>query len=317
MTEKKPNYNMDIVIGGDRWVPAPRSKMISRGLKAAESLVKMPLTIVRDMIVEINNYGRLIKWAIVDPVRIKGSERIKEVREVYLGYVKPEMIKHYDIRIGDTVTIDDSLGGLYTLKVLKGKRTGNEKKITFPVKCPACGSKIETIEPDSAYYCTGNACPGKIKAQLMAFSDSMHIDLNPELAKELVDKKMISDPADLYFLKMKDLMRLNKMDEDSAQRVLDAIEKSRHPKLSDIIIALLKRGGIPLHVAFHVATMSIFNSINDLFDNDILAQIKPNKYQLIRPKHITALQILVNEKKTFKFLEKLKKGGVVFPRKDN
>lgn len=323
MTEKKPNYNMDIVIRGERWVPAPRSKMISRGLKAAESLVKMPLTIVRDIIVEINNNGYLRRWAIIDPVRIKG-ERTKELKKVSLGYVfnekklLPDMIDGYDVRIGDTVTIDDSLGALIILKVLKGKRTGNEKKFTFLVKCPACGSKVEELKPNSpdysVYYCTGGmACPGRIKAQLIAFSDSMHIDLNPELAKELVDKRMVSDPADLYFLKVKDLMRLNKMEENSAQRVLDSIEKSRHPEVSNIIIALLEMGGIPFHVAFEVAVKC--NSINDLFDNDILAQIKPKKYSLITPKHIIALKTLVNEKKTLKFLEKLKKGGVVFPRK--
>ena len=318
MTEKKPNYNMDIVIRGERWVPAPRSKMISRGLKAAESMVKMPLTIVRDIIVEINNSGYLRRWAIIDPVRIKG-ERIRELKKVSLGYVfnekklLPDMIDGYDVRIGDTVTIDHIFGGINLLKVVKGKRTGNEKKLPMPVKCPACGSKIETLEPDSAYYCTGDACPGRIKAQLIAFSDSMHIDLNPKLAKELVDKRMVSDPADLYFLNIKDLMRLNKMDEDSAQRVLDAIEKSRHPEVSNIIIAFLEMGGIRFNVALELTHYC--NSIDDLLDAEMIAQIKPNKYLGIYQDDIIAIQKLINDSKTLKFLEKLKRGGLVFPRR--
>ncbi len=317
MTEKKSDYNTAIVIGGDYCISAPRSKLISRGLKILESLEKMPLTIVRDMIVDIRENGHLIRRAIIDPVRIKGER----IREVYLGYVfneknlSPERIEHYDIRIGDTVTIE-SIVGFISLRVVKGKRTGNEKIFTMPVKCQACGSKIETLEPDSAYYCTGNACPGRIKAQLMAFSDSMHIGLNPELAKELVDKRMVLDSADLYFLKKKDLIRLNKMNEDSAQRILDAIEKSRHPELVDIIIALLETAGIPLHKGIEVAVAC--NSINDLSDADKLSRIKTI---WIKPNYVIgntlalSIQKLMNESKTLKFLEKLKKGGVVFPRK--
>lgn len=124
MTEKKPDYNTAIVIGGDHRISAPRSRLISRGLKIAESLEKMPLTIVRDMIVDINKNGHLVRWAIIDPVRITGER----IREVYLGYVfnekkfSPERIEGYDIRIGDTLTIDDSFGGLIRLKVVKGKR---------------------------------------------------------------------------------------------------------------------------------------------------------------------------------------------------
>lgn len=273
MTEKKPDYNTAIVIGGDRWLSTPRSKMISRGLKIAESLEKMPLTIVRDIIVDIDIHGFLQRWAIIDPVRIKNNwQRNKELnnihREIYLGFVRnenklsPERLEHYDIRIGDTAIIDESIIGFPPLKVVKGKRTGNEKIFKMPVKCPDCGSKIAPTSYSSAYYCTGKACPGKIKTQLRAFSNLIHIDINHELVKELVDKRMVLESADLYFLKKKDLMRLNKMDEDSAQRVLDAIEKSRHRGYDTIIDALLKTNGT-----------------------------------------------------TIKIEEKLKKGGVVFPRK--
>ena len=276
VTEKKPDNKTAIVIGGDRRLSAPRSKLISRGLESAESLEKLAETVVRDIVVEIDNHGFLRRRAILNSVSIEGVA----ISDVYLGFVfnenklPPERIENYDIRIGDTVTIE-SFGFIYT-KAVKGKRTGNEKIFTMPVRCPACGSKIETLQPDSACYCTGAACPEKIKAQLTAFCDSMHIGLNPELLKELVYKRMISESADLYFLKKMDLMRLNKMDEDSAQRILDAIEKSRHPKLVDIIIAFLETVGIQIskamEVAFHYSAHG--NSIDDLFDAETLARVK-------------------------------------------
>ena len=106
-------------------------------------------------------------------------------------------------------------------------------------------------------------------------------------------------------------MRLNKMDRGSAQRVLDAIEKSRHPELADIIPALLATGGIRQIIGFEVAVNC--SSINDLFDADKLARIKSI---WIKPNDVIAIQKLMNAPKTLEFLEKLKRGGVVFPHKN-
>lgn len=313
MTEKKPDYNTAIVIRGDHPISAPRSKLISRGKEVAESLDKLAQTVVRDIIVEIHNSGFLRRRAILDPVSIEG----KQISDVSLGFMfnekklPPKRIEDYDFRVGDTVTIE-SIGGFIFTKVVKEKRTGNEKVFTTPDKCPACGCKIKMRGTDwPIYYCTGNACPGRIKAQLMAFSDSMRINLNPELAKDLVDKKLVFDSADLYFLEKKNLMRLNKMDRGSAQRVLDAIEKSRHPELADIIHALLDTGGIRPIIGFEVAVNC--SSINDLFDADKLARIKSI---WIKPNDVIAIQKLMNAPKTLEFLEKLKRGGVVFPHKN-
>lgn len=327
MTEKKPDNNTAIIVGGYHRLSAPRSKLISRGREIAESLEKRVVTIVRDIIVDIDTRGYLEKQAITDAVNLYG----KETTRFFLGhvfnekYLSPERRKWNesdDIRIGDTLAFESIGGDTLTFessndyldwwqpKVVKEKRTGNEKIFAMSVKCPACGSKIETLEPDSAYYCTANDCPGRIKAQIMAFSDSMHIDLSSELAKDLIDKKTVLDAADLYFLKKRDLIRLNKMDEKSAQRVLDAVGKSRHTELHNIIIALLETLGIRSGVAIEVAVHC--NSINDLFDAGTIALLISKWYS---SNDVIAIQKLINAPKILKFLKKLKRGGVVFPIK--
>jgi DNA ligase (NAD+) len=317
VSEKELDYNMHLVVWGDHRLSKQRSKLISRGREIAESLDKLALTVVRDIIVEIDTNGSLKRRAILDPVSIEG----KLITDVSLGYafneknLLPERKESYDFRIGDTVTIERISGFFMPTNVVKEKRTGNEKVFTMPDKCPACGSKIETPRPDCAYRCTGTACPGRIKAQLMAFSDLMRMDLDPELARELVDKKMVWDPADLYFLRKKDLMQLNKMDEDSAQRLLDAIEKSRHPELVDILSALLMTGDFPLgkSIGLGIELSVHCNSISDLLDAGVLARIKSI---WIKPNDlIKKLHKLMYDSTTSKFLEKLKRGGVIFPRK--
>jgi DNA ligase (NAD+) len=321
MSEKKHNYNKDIVIGGERWLSEPRSRMISRGLKIAESLERTALTIIRDIILDIRKDGLLIKVAIIDPVKIKG----KQFSQFCVGPVfnekelpADEIIRDYDYRIGDTITIEYS-GPDYVLpfmqtNVVKEKRTGSEKVfITVPDKCPVCGCKLKIgqLHP-GYYYCIGNACPGRIKAQLISFSNSMGIGLKPEMAKDLVDKRMVSDASDLYFLKKKDLMQLNEMNEQSAQRILDAIEKSRHLNPYNMIFAFLVMEGIRSTAAFELS--SYCNSIDDLLDAEIIAKIRPNKYLGIYQDDIIRIQKLIKQLRTLKFLEKLKKGGVVFSR---
>ena len=330
MTEKKPDYNTAIVIGSDRRLSASRSKMISRGLEIAVSLEKTVLTIIRDIIVDIAINGALKKQSIIDPVKMKGEQ----ISQVSLGPVLNEKelpskeIERHDFRIGDIISLKDPLESfptnprlLLSIKVVMEKRTGNEKVFTIPDKCPACGSKLKIHRPPDlpAYYCTGTGCPGRTRAQLIAFCHQMDIELAPELAKELVEKRMVSDSADLYFLKKWDLMRLDKMDEDLAQTFLNAIEKSRHPTLYDIIYALLVIGGF-LRSGIILDVASRCNSINDLFDADKVSRIKS---MWIKPNYVIGntlalrIQNFMNEEVTLNFLEKLRKGGVVFPTKGN
>jgi NAD-dependent DNA ligase len=108
----------------------------------------------------------------------------------------------------------------------------------------------------------------------------------------------------LYFLKKEDLVRLNKMDEDSAQGVLAAIAESRHPEPVDIIPALLATGDIPYHIGWKVAEHC--GSIDDLLDDAALSR-------WIQPNYVTKIRDLMRDPKTFTFLDKLKRGGVIVP----
>lgn len=330
MTEKKPDYSTSIIVGSDRQLSAPRSKLIRRGLEIAESLEKIVQTIVRNIVVEIDSDGFLKRHAILDPVSIEG----KQISDVCLGHLlnekdlSPKTLENYnyDIRIGDTiaVTIEPFRGGepyLDKPRVVKEKRIGNEKVFIKPDKCPACGSEIALKVfrfSAVAYFCTGTACPGRIKAQLMSFFGRMGLNLNPELVKELVDKRMVLDVADFYFLKKNDLIRLNQMDEDSAQRFLDAIEKRRHPSFIQITQTLLEAGDFGWEWSWYTATQlrDIYgcNSIDDLLDDSVLAQIKSSPW--INPNRIIKIINIMHDSKTLRLIEKLKRGGVVFPRRD-
>jgi DNA ligase (NAD+) len=70
----------------------------------------------------------------------------------------------------------------------------------------------------------------------------MNIDgLGESIIEKLIDNALIKDSADLYYLKQEDLVNIDKMGERSAEKLIKAIEDSKHPTLMSFIFAL----GIP------------------------------------------------------------------------
>jgi DNA ligase (NAD+) len=62
--------------------------------------------------------------------------------------------------------------------------------------------------------------------------------LGEKLSAQLFDAKLITDPADLYFLTKEQLLGMDRQAEKSAENLLDAIERSKTPALDKFIFAL-------------------------------------------------------------------------------
>jgi DNA ligase (NAD+) len=78
--------------------------------------------------------------------------------------------------------------------------------------------------------------------------------LGEKLIGQLVDRKLVENISDLYFLKEQDLLSLERMGKKSARNLLDGIERSKQKNLSSFINAL----GIPL---VGVSTAKILASV--------------------------------------------------------
>ncbi len=262
-------------------------------------------TKIKDIIVSVGRTGALTPVAILEPVRVGGVEVSRATLH------NEDEIKKKDVRIGDTVVIQRA-GDVIpeVVKVVESKRTGKEKKFVMPDKCPVCGSKVERPEGEAIHRCTGIACPAQIKENLAHFVSKGAMDMDGlgyKFLEQMVDKKIIQDQADLYFLKKEDMMKMDRMGDKLAENLLNAIDKSRNPSLANLIYALGIR-----NVGYHLAGVLAknFKSIDNLAKQtvDDLTQV----YE-IGP--IVALSIynFFHNPKNLKVLEKLKKGGVKFP----
>jgi DNA ligase (NAD+) len=129
--------------------------------------------------------------------------------------------------------------------VLKVVEQGKDRRpFRIPSKCPVCGGEAFRAEGEVAYRCMNSACPAQLKESLRHFASrhAMDIDgLGEALVDQLVDKGLVKDAADLYALKMDDLVALERFGEKSASNLLGQIEQSKKAELPQVIFGL----GIP------------------------------------------------------------------------
>ncbi|MFH1349533.1 MAG: NAD-dependent DNA ligase LigA [Pseudomonadota bacterium] len=262
-------------------------------------------TIIKDIIVSVGRTGALTPVALLEPVRVGGVEVSRATLH------NEDEIRKKDVRIGDTVVIQRA-GDVIpeVVKVIESKRAGHERPFVMPEMCPVCGSKVERPKGEAIHRCTGIACPAQIKENLAHFvsKGAMDMDgLGRKYLEQMVDKKIIEDPADLYFLKKEDLMKMDRMGDKLAENLLKAINKSRNPGLTHLIYALGIR-----NVGYHLAGVLArhFKSIENLSRQSAEGLIKVHE---IGPIVAESIYNFFNNPKNLKVLEKLREGGVTFP----
>jgi DNA ligase (NAD+) len=262
-------------------------------------------TKIKDIIVSVGRTGALTPVAILEPVRVGGVEVSRATLH------NEDEVRKKDVRIGDTVVVQRA-GDVIpeVVKVIESKRTGKEKKFVMPDKCPVCGSKAERPEGEAIHRCTGIACPAQIKENMAHFVSKGAMDmegLGYKFLEQMIDKKIIQDQADLYFLKKEDMMKMDRMGDKLAQNLLDAINNSTSPSLTNLIYALGIR-----NVGYHIAGVLAknFESIDNLAKQ---SKEDLTKVYEIGPILAESIYNFFHNPKNLKVLEKLKKGGVKFP----
>ncbi|MBF9641199.1 NAD-dependent DNA ligase LigA, partial [Streptococcus pseudopneumoniae] len=90
----------------------------------------------------------------------------------------------------------------------------------IPDRCPVCQQDLERFDGEVALRCTNPLCPAQQLAQISHFTsrNAMNIlGLGEKLIKQLLDKNLIENVADLYRLSKEDFLSLDKTKEKSAQ----------------------------------------------------------------------------------------------------
>ena len=228
-------------------------------------------TTLEDIDWRVGRTGVLTPTAVLTPVKLSGSVVSRATLH------NEDFIRSKDIRIGDRVLINKA-GEIIpeVLRVVTEKRTGAEKEVEIPTKCPDCGWSVERKGAEAAIRCTNPHCPALGREGLIHFvsREAMNIEgCGPSVINALLDAGLVRDAADLYSLKKEDVLKLERMGEKSADKLLTAIAASKANELDKLLFALGIR-----HVGAKVArTLAVeFGSMEALLtaEADQLAAIR-------------------------------------------
>ena len=192
-------------------------------------------TIVKDIICQVGRTGVITPMAILEPVVVAGSKISKTTLH------NEDFIKEKGLKIGDTVVIQKAGDVIPEIvKVVVEKRTGKEKDFEMPKVCPVCGAEAVREEGEAAVRCTGIECPAKLFRNLVHFvsREAMNIDgLGESIIKQLLDKNLISNMADIYTLQFEEIASLKKNGQKFASNLVNSINTSKQNDLSRLITA--------------------------------------------------------------------------------
>jgi DNA ligase (NAD+) len=243
-------YEMDgVVIKVDSFALQRRLGQVSRSPRWAVAYkfpAKEETTKIIDIKAQVGRTGALTPVAFMEPVRIGGVE----VKRATLH--NQDEIDKKDIRIGDTVVVRRA-GDVIpeVVKVITSKRTGAERRFVMPENCPVCGSDVVRLPGEAVHRCVGISCAAQLKGRIRHFASKRAMDIDGlgiKLIDQLVDKGLVKDVADLYYLTQDGLASLERMAVKSAENLIKALAKSKHPTLARFLYALGMR-----HVGEHIA----------------------------------------------------------------
>lgn len=175
--------------------------------------------------------GRLTPMAVIDPVEIGGTL----VKRPTLHNV--DRIKQLQLKIGDTIKVSRRGDVIpHVEDVLIELRPDNCTEIKWPI-CPTCGTK--GVLDGSYMKCPNENCQGKLSGNLNVFIKSMDIEcLGPKLVDKLLDYFPIKDIADLYSLTRNDLLKMDRMGDILAAKIIKNIDNSKNEPLWKVIKGL-------------------------------------------------------------------------------
>ncbi len=207
-----------------------------RGLLAFKFPAEQATTRVREIRWQVGRTGVLTPVAVMDPVFVAGTT----VQHATLHNM--DEIERLGLKVGDTVILEKAGDVIPKIRqVLPKLRTGHEKTIYAPEKCPVCVHRVERRSGEVAIVCPNRACPAKDLEHMKHFVSRRAFDidgLGEKILEQLMHEGLVSSPVDIFRLTKSDLVDLERFGEKSAENLVAAIRKSCDIPLPRFINAL-------------------------------------------------------------------------------
>lgn len=267
------------------------------------------ITVVEDIVVSVGRTGVLTPLALLQPVDVGGVTVSRATLH------NEDEVRRKDIRPKDKVRVARA-GDVIPEVVERVEEPGRKRSAPFvmPENCPACGAKV--VKEGAYTICpAGLSCPAQLVGRICHYAsrNALNIEgLGRETAKQLVERGMVRNVADLYRLTVEDLLTLEGFARKSAGALYDAIQATKKPRLDRFLYAL----GIPL-VGERTARLLArrygnLAALRQATEEDLMQTPE------IGPEIARSVVTFFREKENREVLAALEKNGVeVQPQRDN
>jgi len=191
-------------------------------------------TVIKEIVVQVGRTGVLTPVAELEPVPCAGVVISRATLHNF------DEIKRLGVNSGDRVLLERA--GDVIPKIVKVLEKNSKGEFVIPKLCPSCNAKIQKEkEGDVAYRCLNPSCPKQLERLLVHFASRGAMDiegLGESIVDQLLGHGLISDLADIYFLKKEQLLALDLFADKKAENLLKAITVSKSKPLSKFLYGL-------------------------------------------------------------------------------
>jgi len=206
----------------------------------------------------VGRTGAITPTAKIEPVHVGG------VTVSSISIHNENYIKEKDLRIGDAILIERSGDVIpQIVKSLPELRTGKEKKVSFPTKCPICNDQLYKTEDEAIWRCININCEAQVIERIIHFvsKDAMDIrSFGESNVKKFFSLSLLKDIPGIYTLDYNKIAELEGFGVKSITNLKSAIEESKSQPLHRIIYAL------GIRYVGETTAKTLAQSINDVME---------------------------------------------------
>ncbi|MDB2357829.1 NAD-dependent DNA ligase LigA [Opitutales bacterium] len=196
-------------------------------------------TLLKEISLQIGRTGAVTPVALLEPVQLAGTTVSRATLH------NEDEIRRKDIRPGDTVLVQKA-GEIIpqVLSVNLSKRPADSVPFDFGAHLESLGIIAERDPNEAVWRITRKDDPIRQQRALQHFASRTCMDienLGTAIVEQLVARGLAHNPADLYTLRIEQLLELDKFAEKSANNLIAALEASKTRCLWQLIHGL----GIP------------------------------------------------------------------------
>jgi len=186
---------------------------------------------------QVGRTGAITPVANLVPVQLAGTI----VKRASLH--NADQIEKLDIRINDTVFVEK--GGEIIPKIIAvdlEQRPENSEKTIYINYCPECNTELVRNVGEANHYCPNfYGCPPQIIGRIQHYISRKAMDiegLGGETVALLFKNNLVHNYADLYELKVEDILHLERMAQKSAENLVKGVEQSKNIPFESVLFAL-------------------------------------------------------------------------------